>query len=429
MDRTQEYIDSTSLSYRKKLGQYFTPDDMVDIIMDKIEGYPCDRVLENSCGTGNFLKRVRDRYPEAHIDACDIDPGVLKVAKARVPDVNYKCQDFLTTIAQPTYDIIIGNPPYFEIKNFDKDKFGEVIAGRANIYTCFIKHSIDSLKVGGILAYVIPITMNSGQYFKKLRQYIVERCNIIHVETFGSTEFKDAAQPVQILILQKRPEGTKNNEKFIFRVEDKVLFVSQGKKRKLMGLFEGSKPLCELGYEVKTGPLVWNQHKSDLTWDTTQTVLIWAHNISDGEIKLYEESSAPKTGRTKNRFIKTLTEVIPLFTPAFTRRGKFQYINKQAAEQRGARVGSAIVLNRVVGTGDNVKLRAAVTPASTPWIAENHVNLILPKKGVAQKISNQEVFSRLTSPEMCEVIQLISCNTQLSKRDIENILPFREKNE
>ena len=64
--------------------------------------------------------------------------------------------DFLshnfTDMNSEYYDMIVGNPPYFEftLSNELKKKYKDVISGRVNIYTLFIKKSIILLKPKGI---------------------------------------------------------------------------------------------------------------------------------------------------------------------------------------------------------------------------------------------------------------------------------------
>jgi hypothetical protein len=45
--------------------------------------------------------------------------------------------------------------------------------------------------------------------------------------------------------------------------------------------YDNTFSIKQLGFDVKTGPFVWNQHKELLTDDSSQTTIIWAHNIQD----------------------------------------------------------------------------------------------------------------------------------------------------
>jgi len=48
--------------------------------------------------------------------------------------------DFLKWITDKQFDLIIGNPPYFEmyLDEGDKKKYIEIISGRVNMYSLFI---------------------------------------------------------------------------------------------------------------------------------------------------------------------------------------------------------------------------------------------------------------------------------------------------
>ena len=429
MNETEKYIKNTPLSYRKKMGQYFTSDDLIQIILNKIGGFSHEKILENSCGTGEFLVRLHEKFPDAELHACDIDPKMIEISSKRVASAQYECADYLSTKVNPEYDMVIGNPPYFEkrLTEGERNSFGDVVAGRANIYAMFIKHSVENLKEEGILAYVVPITMNSGEHFKKLREYLVKKTNIIYIETFESNKFKGAQQPVQILILQKRKKGTANDGAYLLKREGKIFFLPQDKKDQLENLYKGSCSLRDLGYQAKTGTLVWNQHKDSLTWDTNQTKLIWAHNIKDGKIVLFDHTNAPRQNVSKNKQIKILSRVIPLFSPAFVRKRKYQFIQTEKAVEKGASNKKAIVLNRVVGVGKNAKLRAALIDWDELWIAENHINIIFPIEEEEQIVSLEEVYNQLISARMTQAIRHSSCNSQLSQKDIELFLPFQKR--
>jgi ribosomal protein L3 glutamine methyltransferase len=75
-------------------------------------------ILELCTGSGCLPVMLADAFPNAHIDAVDISPDALAVARRNVDD--YRLQDRITLIESDLYDglppkkydLIITNPPY-----------------------------------------------------------------------------------------------------------------------------------------------------------------------------------------------------------------------------------------------------------------------------------------------------------------------------
>ena len=57
-------------------------------------------------------------------------------------------------------------------------------------------------------------------------------------------------------------------------------FVFTDNALELKKLFENSVTLEQIGFKVRTGQIVWNEHKDDLTEDDEETILVYNTNIS-----------------------------------------------------------------------------------------------------------------------------------------------------
>ena len=287
LDISQQYYDETDLEYRKKHGQYFTPENLKSKALDLINIEDGSRVLENSCGSGEFIKSILERNRNVTIDAYDIDQKLVDLVKENFPSVNCFCDDYLLNEHEPIYDYIIGNPPYFQmslkdLKDKGYSKYSDVCRGKPNIYSMFIKASIDSLKPDGQLLFVVPTSMNNGADFKKLRDYIVSNCDIEDIIISGANDFDSALQNVMIMRLRRLREGEKNNGSYIFNKSGIIIFSDSVDK--LRDSFKNGKTLKELGFDVMTGNLVWNQNKTYMSRDREDMRLIWACNIVDNAL-------------------------------------------------------------------------------------------------------------------------------------------------
>jgi adenine-specific DNA-methyltransferase len=284
---TKNYIKNTDVAYRKKKGQFFTPHTIIErmfkVLSKKIDMNTVGlKVLEPSCGTGEFIPFILGNTRNPEITAMDIDSIVLDSFNKNGYSVTPICADFLSSLENgDKFDLIVGNPPYFETLDYDKNKFSGITCGRVNIYSLFIKKSIDLLNKGGYLAFVLPVSMNTGKYFSKLREYILETCSIVHIEIFKPDLFEDAQQEVQILILRKKKTKHKSS-KYVFSHNGIVVFSKDYLKYRKF--YVNTVSIEDLGFKVYTGNVVWNKHKEDLHsfMDSNKYVpLVWSENIKD----------------------------------------------------------------------------------------------------------------------------------------------------
>ncbi len=395
---TLDYIKESSLQRRKSLGQYFTPKTIREELIKMLpKNTKRIKILDPACGTGEFLLSSEKFFKNADLYGWDVDEKLISICKRISPKATIILKDSLTSTTDEKYDIVIGNPPYFEFKPYDgiKNRYREVINGRINIFNLFIKLGLDLLKDKGLLAFVVPPSMNNGAYFHKLREYIIKHSNIEYLSVLRSPKlFNKAQQTVMLIILKK----TKNKGNYIFRKNGITIFSE--KPSQLERAFKGKKTLKELKYTVKTGRLVWNQNKNLLTHDSDKGVLlIWSKNITPDGLK------------------------IPI-------KGRKQYVFFNKYD-----IGPAIVVNRIIGSVGSGQLKATLINKGTKFIAENHVNVIYPPVGQLdlelnnnKNVSLNEIVKQLNSREKTILLQYLTGNTQISKNELENLFPIDIKN-
>ena len=431
-DESLKYMEQTELSYRKKMGQYFTPKDLKDIALSKIDLFPGAKVLENSCGSGEFIQSILDKQPSAIVDGYDIDSALVSICQQRFPSCRILEQNFLEMDHEPQYDFVIGNPPYFEYLKRDMSdtiasKFKSILKGRPNIYSLFIKASIDSLKEGGKLVFVVPLSMNNGDHFSKLRDYIIENCNILNIEKFDSKKFKDAQQEVQIIVFEKLQNGEKNDGNFIFQHEGIRIFTTDSED--LKERFKKGKTLKQMGFKVVTGNFVWNQNKDILSQEADDNIkLIWACNIVNNslewDVKNLQVKDKSKTASAKGQYVKQIKGPHKL-----TRTVAVSSKSDGASVPRYKEVplpqpinGRTIVVNRVTGVASNATLRAAMVDIDDYYFVENHVNVVSATDEA--EISMEQLHKLLISPSTVNMIRAITGNTQVSQKELQNLIPF-----
>ena len=130
---------------------------------------PLTRILDIGTGSGLIALMLAQRFPEASIDAIDIDEAAVEQAREnfvvspwtdRLHAFHARLQDWQNHPLQITnykYDLIVSNPPDFQnsLKNPDK---GRQTARHTDTlsYAELLRHSARLLTEKGLLALVLP---------------------------------------------------------------------------------------------------------------------------------------------------------------------------------------------------------------------------------------------------------------------------------
>jgi len=411
---SQFSIDITlelSKDEKKEYGIFITPQIIIKKLFDSIikyisgNGINIQTILEPSCGTCEIVNYCDRLFNGIHIDAIEFNNKIFD----RIKELNFKNKvsiihkDFMDFDSSIKYDLIVGNPPYFVLEKGYKisKKMEPYICGRPNMFGLFIIQSIFMIAPNGIIAFIIPKSFLNSVYYSKIRNYIKETCKIIEIIDFEKdNKFIDTQQSTFGIILKKE-----SNNKIIsidcgysIKIGDNFMFTNDSES--LKKIFEGSTTLAQLGLNVRTGSIVWNQHKvgnekqkPELTDDENETVLIYNTNL------------------TKEHTIEL---------KSFKNEEKQQYIKKDG------RIDPILVVNR--GNGNSAyKLNYALVSNIGPYLVENHLNEIYsPKKIKKEELINlfNKIIQSFENPKTQLFIDLFLGNNGLSKTELETIFPI-----
>jgi type I restriction-modification system DNA methylase subunit len=121
---------------------------------------------------------------------------------------------FPNIMANGGFDVVIGNPPYVQMsmdarteqgmKEYLLATFGSSM-GRLNTFGFFVRMGISLLKPQGILGFIIPNTFLTQEYYRALREFILNTCQLINITTLEEMPFPRAVVENVIIILRREP--------------------------------------------------------------------------------------------------------------------------------------------------------------------------------------------------------------------------------
>ncbi|MBF0344081.1 MAG: N-6 DNA methylase [Nitrospirae bacterium] len=227
------YENMVGATFRGELGQYFTPRKIVEFMVDLLSPSRNDYILDPACGSGGFLiyamrkvasqirlqqknlpvhlveKLIHD-YVNNNIFGIDISPRMVRAARMnmimhgdgwsgiqRCHGLKMQSQQRLNGLVGK-FTIVLSNPPFagFEteenvLKEYDTGRNEAGFTRGVNRAIIFIEQIINLLAEDGKAGIVIPrsIFENESYSFRRIRQIIFERCEILALIGLPRTAF------------------------------------------------------------------------------------------------------------------------------------------------------------------------------------------------------------------------------------------------
>lgn len=210
---------------RKSRGAFFTPEAVCDFIADWAIRTQDDRVLEPSCGEAAFMlaatRRLRSlgaASDDMRVDGSEIHPASARTARTLMAGEGVASHiivgDFLATVPAPTYDAVIGNPPYVRFHDFSgtaRDtamqaalRQGVRLSKLASSWAAFVVHSTAYLSDGGRLGFVLPAELLAANYAGSVRRFLLERFANVRLITFERPVFPGVMTEAVLLLCEGR---------------------------------------------------------------------------------------------------------------------------------------------------------------------------------------------------------------------------------
>jgi len=288
---------------KKKEGIYFTPPATIKKILSFLTPYMNNihDILEPSCGSCEFIKMLNSTFTNKNITGIEYNKTIFDaISDISCENIKIINGDFLNFTNPQTYNLIIGNPPYFVMKKNEVDSnYYDYFEGRPNIFVLFIINSLKMLSDNGILCFVLPTSFLNSSYYNNTRKFILENFKILNILPC-SDDYIETKQETIVFIVQKN-QDLQSNKLFSINKNSYIIFGEKSNIVTLNSLFQGSVSLNDKHFKVSVGKVVWNQCKEILTEDVSQTLLVYSSDIKNNNLEIQSYRNPEK----KNYINKT----------------------------------------------------------------------------------------------------------------------------
>lgn len=197
--------------FRGEFGQYFTPREVVQFVVQLVDPKPGERIIDPACGSGGFLihsfievrkkiltMKISDTEKEERIErllnkdiwGVDVADTLVQFCKINLIIQGDGYQNIYRSNAldknkeplrseKEMFDVVLTNPPFDlpseHLEHIVNDYELEKKLGLHNADQLYLERCYELLKPGGRLAIVVPHRFIDAKNLAKFRQWILEK--------------------------------------------------------------------------------------------------------------------------------------------------------------------------------------------------------------------------------------------------------------
>lgn len=260
MENINNYETTLTVAKKKKLGIFYTDQDLTRYIIERLKISENDKVIDPSCGNGAFIfglkSYLKNSFKIENVFGIDLDKKVIDLLKtelktnydSKIIDTNFIRSDSINKNnsiykrIKDGFDFIVGNPPYVNGKkndNYDYKLFSKYINGSVNLSMLSLIRSLSFLALDGVLAFVMPKNFLHIEAYASIRKEVLENYTIEEILVIGSYFKEVRGEQIVIFIRNRKPSsGSKislryliDKKKFIFEetIVKQDLFIEKNK--------------------------------------------------------------------------------------------------------------------------------------------------------------------------------------------------------
>lgn len=154
-------------------------------------------ILDIGTGTGVIALMLAQRFPDAEIDAVEIDPRAAATAHLNFENSDFKprlkvfptsFEVFFQNHPNKRYDLIVSNPPFF-LNSLASPGVKRNLARHtdATFFERLVKIAVTHLSETGVFALVLPLE-TAALFVKLLPGYNIHLQHVISVKSFGESK-------------------------------------------------------------------------------------------------------------------------------------------------------------------------------------------------------------------------------------------------
>lgn len=448
---------------RKQLAMFFTPPSLTKRLLDDLSASGVDfsvrKFCDPACGGAAFLApiamRMRDALRERgasatkildhvqrHLLGFDKDAALCEMSKHFLLMILH--DEVVATGARPKFqvhqgdsliraqpllgslDVVVCNPPFRKMPSAEVahylEHFADIIEAQPNLYALFMALCVKLLAPGGTCALVTPTSFLSGQYFSKLRTFLLTQANVLSIGMVSDRlgVFIDVEQETALTLARREQTGHgPATDAYVSVVARDGNYVNVGRcvlpnsgaawpvprtESDVVLLKTAAKSratLADYGYTPRIGAFVWNRD-TRTTYPSAKSAarahggtavpLLWSSDIApDGSLRF---SGAPKANR------------------------EHCFVNLGAKDHRSVVRRPSVLLQRVTSNDQPRRLVAAAVPLALietygGFVGENHT-VILEQVHPEPALAPEELAQLLATPTVDRYFRCISGATNVS---------------